>query len=294
MSTGWGAQAETAADGTFFVTVLPQIDTELTLSSAAYWTRRTWAAAGSTSASPDMLPIGKGFDMPFFDMIFRQQWNGTLRWITQPVVQLWTQEYRCELPNTGMPLCNRLIATETPAPTSFIENVKSVIASDMAEYTGGWMHAALETRTDPAGTVVTLGDLRGSLGIISFAYVNSGLKWPEGSGMTYSYVGAGTGSGGGVMRMGHVQVHDADRADRSVVSHEFAHAVGFFHPSGYDAVPLPSIMKSRAWIRPTDADRLHGRIFYSRPPGNRSPDSDPSGSYVAALAAGPLRFEIVR
>ncbi len=290
---GYGPEAETtsAADGNYSLP-LPPADAVLTLSRAGYWTRQTNVQADSDKAAgTDLLPEGKGFDLPFFDYVFRRQFGGTVRWVEQPVIEAWAEEFACEVQNHGMPLCTRIRATDLPAPASFMDNVREVIARDLAEYTGGVIQAPLEVRTHVPGSIVTTGDLQS--GVISFAYVKSGLLWPEGSGVTYgTRLVAGTNDGR-IMVKGHVQVHDADRRDRSVVSHELAHALGYFHPGGYDAVPLPSCMKSRIWDRPTEADKLHGRILYRRPPGNRTPDSDPSGAFVNR-AAGPIEMHVIR
>ena len=287
-----GAETTSAEDGAFWLP-LPPANTVLTLSRGGYWTRQVNLQADSDKpAGTDLLPVGKGFDLNFFDYIFRQQYGGTVRWVQQPAIEVWTQEFACEVQNHGMPLCTRIRATGVPAPASFIDNVKAVIASDLAEYTGGVIQAPLTVRTHAPGTILH-GSTLVEEGVISFAYVNSGLHWPEGSGATYGTRAVAGATGGGVLVKGHIQIHDADKRDRSVVSHELAHTLGFFHPKGYDAVPLPSCMKSRIWDRPTDADKMHGRILYRRPAGNRSPDTDPSGVF-ANRVLGPVEMHVIR
>jgi hypothetical protein len=85
-------------------------------------------------------------------------------------------------------------------------------------------------------------------------------------------LGAADANGVSGIQAGYVQVHGLVEIV-NLASHEIAHALGYYHPCGGINVPLPSTMRIAS--RPTDADRLHGRILYRRPPQSRSPDSDP-------------------
>ncbi len=71
------------------------------------------------------------------------------------------------------------------------------------------------------------------------------------------------------------------RYRRSLRAHELGHALGYNH-----VATRPSVMNSTARLEPTDWDRDACRIAFQRPPGNRSPDTDPSG-FSTNRATGP-------
>jgi hypothetical protein len=58
---------------------------------------------------------------------------------------------------------------------------------------------------------------------------------------------------------------------RSLRVHELGHALGYMH-----VTLCTSVMNSSADVMPNDWDRQSVRIAFQRPPGNRSPDTDPS------------------
>ena len=68
---------------------------------------------------------------------------------------------------------------------------------------------------------------------------------------------------------------DFDRDDprrRLLRIHELGHALGYQHVKS-----RPSIMNPALGPEPTDFDRAGAVIAFQRPPGNRSPDTDPAG-----------------
>jgi hypothetical protein len=66
---------------------------------------------------------------------------------------------------------------------------------------------------------------------------------------------------------------------RSLRAHELGHSLGYNH-----VTVRPSVMNSAARLEPNDFDRSGSRIAFQRPPGNRSPDTDPD-----AFSANRLR-----
>jgi hypothetical protein len=65
---------------------------------------------------------------------------------------------------------------------------------------------------------------------------------------------------------------------RSLRAHELGHALGYQH-----VTVRPSVMNSQARIEPNDFDRDSARIAFQRPPGNRTPDVDPSSASINRL-----------
>ncbi len=62
---------------------------------------------------------------------------------------------------------------------------------------------------------------------------------------------------------------------RSLRAHELGHALGYNHVTS-----APSVMNSQARTEPNAFDRDAARIAFQRPPGNRSPDVDPSSASI--------------
>ena len=62
---------------------------------------------------------------------------------------------------------------------------------------------------------------------------------------------------------------------RSLRAHELGHALGYEHVTS-----RTSVMNSEARIEPNDFDRDAARIAFQRPPGNQSPDVDPSSAWI--------------
>ena len=60
---------------------------------------------------------------------------------------------------------------------------------------------------------------------------------------------------------------------RSLRAHELGHALGYQHVAA-----RTSVMNSQARTEPNDFDRDAARIAFQRPPGNQSPDVDPSSA----------------
>ena len=70
---------------------------------------------------------------------------------------------------------------------------------------------------------------------------------------------------------------------RSLRAHELGHALGYNHVTS-----RASVMNAAARLEPNDFDRDASRIAFQRPPGNRSPDTDPdafSANRVGAAGA---------
>ena len=75
---------------------------------------------------------------------------------------------------------------------------------------------------------------------------------------------------------------------RSLRAHELGHALGYQHVTA-----RTSVMNSQARTEPNGFDRDAARIAFQRPPGNRSPDVDPSSASInrrgPATWSAPIR-----
>lgn len=75
---------------------------------------------------------------------------------------------------------------------------------------------------------------------------------------------------------------DADRGAASVVrvvrTHELGHTMGYNHVTS-----RTSVMNPIAVIEPNAADLTAAKVAFLRPPGNKSPDTDPSGFSTNSL-----------
>ena len=256
-------------DGSFVLSVPDSTTTRIAITAPGYWPRTTRIdPAGANRVEIDLLPDGKGFNLPFFNYVFRgtcqgqPSTGGTARWLTQPTFEVWQSEFKCDSLQ-GL-FCTATHATGRAAPEAFLSAVSTVLADDVSQLTGGFVSGALvRYRQFGVGTRIQYGSGATIDGVITIAYIED-----DGN---FLSLGAANAQGVLGISSGYVQVHGLEGIT-GLTSHEIAHALGYNHPCGGEQVPLPSIMQRAG--RPTDADRLHGRILYRRQPGSLNPDSD--------------------
>jgi hypothetical protein len=81
---------------------------------------------------------------------------------------------------------------------------------------------------------------------------------------------------------------DFDRNDsrrRLLRIHELGHALGWQHVTSRTSIMNPAIGPE-----PTDFDRAGAVIAFQRPPGNRSPDTDPESSKRPTFSLSNVRW----
>ena len=80
----------------------------------------------------------------------------------------------------------------------------------------------------------------------------------------------------------------ANEFKRSLRAHELGHALGYQHVTA-----RTSVMNAQPRMEPNDFDLAAARIAFQRPPGNRSPDVDPSSASInrrgSATWSAPIR-----
>jgi hypothetical protein len=263
----------------FFTLQLTNASDELPLSlrGEAFHPRETHLAPVSQDPiTIDLMPKGEGFDLDFFDHVFRNQGaDGTKRWISEPQFEIWTKIYDCR--DGEFNDCDDLVATERDVPGRFVSNAREVILADARKFTGGFIRGTdIVTTSHEPGTRLTWRDylLGGKITVILVQGIDASFawNWPYESGRYYAST---------------IQLHMAHKDIPFVYSHELAHTMGFSHPASYENIPLPSVMRGYR-SRPTRPDMLHGAVLYQRPPGSRTPDKDPEWFAVNALRTEEL------
>lgn len=251
-------------------------DVRVRIEASGYWTRETGIRSSSASlpATLGLLPDGNDFDLDFYDHVFRHVGeDGTHLWASEPQFEIWEGLYECTgfIPSSA---CEELTARTGRAPAAFLQTMRAVIGADAPRYSDGHVLGSnVVTRAHPPGTVLPRSQYV-ERGKITIALVERRDTW---SWAFWNWGNAGSMTGG------HIQMNVDDRNKRGVYSHELAHTLGFDHPLGLDRVPQNSIMRQGHGDEPTRFDLLHGRILYSRPPNNRTPDTDPASFIVNGL-----------
>jgi hypothetical protein len=261
--------ATSSADGTYSLAVTPAGQASFSASASGYYTRQSAVSmTGATTINPEIIPQGDGFDLVFFDHIFRDGSKGTTRWLTQPSFEIWTQIFQC------IGHCSTYEATATSVPAYFEARAREAIAL-VSDLTGGTVVGpVVTTKTHAVGTSVSLNPV--GPGSITFMYADKFDNAVEGGRTSVFPGGAGVAFTGGLLSFSQAQ-GSASR-NNSIYIHKMAHSVGFFpgHTVNLSLVSGPSIMGPDPVVV-TIKDRLHAKILYKRPVGNMSPDRDPSG-----------------
>ena len=266
--------AITDGDGAYSLQVLASQELGFTAEAAGYYTRESAVSiTGSTTINPEIIPQGDGFSLAFFDHVFRYGQQGTRRWLNQPEVEIWSQQLACIEPcgSAGYEV------TTDAVPEHFETYAREAIAH-MSDLSGGGMEEPVITmKSQEVGSHVSSYE---SSENIRFKYLKTFAPPYDTDGGATS--GHATSDNAWVDAPISINGSASPSAySNAIYVHEFAHAMGWIpgHPQGVSAVPEPSIMGPNPVVV-TDADRLHGRVLYGRPPGSQSPDRDPPGFHI--------------
>jgi len=241
------------------------------VAGAGYLTRNTLIKVPGNDASISLIPAS--FDLTAFDQMFRADTSTTpptalplRRWTSVPALRVISRVV--EFSNTG----TTYVATDEALTQSEIDALVANMNYGLPPLSGGQLSAfsTVTTQSVAAGEAVPLltegrisiarcrglAEARGSAGLAQTLFVES----------TNVIVGASLC----VDRDNDVTVV----ADRLAVRlHELGHALGALHVTARANVlmtPRISVTDITPW------DREAAKIAYSRQPGSRTPDRDPS------------------
>jgi len=221
----------------------------------------------SINAAPDRVQVSvipASFDLFAFDEMFRTENARLQRWTTRPslVVVATTMVFRSTGDNDFQATAeqmtedevNQLVAHATEGLALLTANTFTSWASvDVERPNAGDRVSATRTGRIVVGRYSGISSIANTIGY---------GRWSETSDGTVV---------GGAMYLDR----DFDRSDprrRLLRIHELGHALGYQHVKS-----RPSIMNPALGPEPTDFDRAGAAIAFQRPPGNRSPDTDPAG-----------------
>ena len=267
------ASATTGTDGMYSLEVTASGQPTFSVSASGYHTRESAVSmSGATTINPEIIPDGDGFDLSFFDYLFRENGTqGTARRTATPTYEIWTRQFTClELSTDGYNACVRMQALEAEVPAEFETLARDAIAK-IGQLSGNVLtNAIITTKSHTPGTILKRDDWGTASGVVSIEYQTTGL-WVDannnGNDACFCSPVSETGPG-------HIVYGTVSGLDLGIHVHEVGHSVGFGHPSG---TPTQSTFMFNHPYTITPADELHGRILYKRPNGSLTPDTDPTG-----------------
>lgn len=230
---------------------------------------------GPTAERTRLSLIPSSFDLVAFDEMFRTSNARLTRWTSRPslVVLASVMAYRN---GAGLEYAAKSEQLTDDEVTQMIAH----LTEGLALLTGNTYTSFESVRVERPAAGVRVKVLRDDHvvvgrydGIVSFVNTIGYGQWSERSN------GAVTG---GAMFLDR----DFDRNDvrrRLLRIHELGHALGYLHVERRASIMNPSIGPE-----PTEFDRQAAMIAFQRPPGNRAPDTDPSGG-TFAVTTGEAR-----
>lgn len=151
------ASATTTANGTYSLAVTASGKPSLSVTASGYYTRASAVAmTGGTTINPEIIPQGDGFDLAFFDDTFRVSGGGTRRWVTQPTIEILSQQLRCVEPCSSTDMHE---VTADLAPALFEQYARETIA-EMSNLSGSVMtNPIIRLRSFPVGTQFSIDEV---------------------------------------------------------------------------------------------------------------------------------------
>jgi hypothetical protein len=268
-----GPSASTGENGVFTISSSASGQFTATLSGSGVVERQTGLRVPGQEAQLTLIP--SSFDLATFDQMCRGGSSTLRRWDAAPklIVIDAVLEFTSSSASVFTATSERLTASE-----------RDVIAADLAwglpQATGGAFtgFAAVATESPEAGAQVAFFSREGSIIVARFKGLQSAAGyWGYGRWASRSNVVVA-----GAVMLDRDFEASRSRYCRSLRVHELGHALGWDH-----VTLRTSFMNNSAVIEPNDFDRDATRLAYLRPPGNQSPDRDPS-PFSANFRSFPL------
>jgi hypothetical protein len=241
------------------------------ISSADIVTRTTQLRIPGPDTKVTVIP--RSFDLGAFDQMFRS--TGWLqRWVSPP--RLIVQTRVLQFTNVT---AQDYVAAEPEMTAEEVDLLLEDLNWGLPQLTSGHLQfAAQERETATTGDSVLVAR-PGEIVVARFAGLQDATGfWGYGR---WASDGSGTIQGGIIMLDAAFDTSDSEFR-RSLRIHELGHALGYSH-----VMARISVMNSSGRVEPNEFDHNAARIGFLRPPGNRSPDTDPD-AFTSNLRLGGL------
>lgn len=262
----------TGSDGTFTIDAPdPEQIRTVTFSSADTVTRTTQLRVPGPDTQVTVIP--RSFDLRAFDQMFRS--TGPLqRWVSAP--RLIVQTRVLQFTNLT---AQAYAATDAVIADEEIDLLLQDLNWGLPLLTDGRLQFAAQDRETAASSDTVQVARLNEIVVVRFAGLQDATGfWGYGR---WASDGSGTIQGGIIMLDAAFDVSGSEFR-RSLRVHELGHALGYNHVTSRE-----SAMNSSARIEPNEFDLKAVRIGFLRPPGNRSPDTDPD-AFTSNVKVGAL------
>jgi hypothetical protein len=268
-----GPSALTGEDGAFTLASSASGLFTATLSGSGVVERQTGLRFPGQEAQLTLIP--SSFDLATFDQMCRGGSSSLRRWDAPPrlVVIDAVLEFTSAGASVFTATSERLTAADRNAITADL-------AWGLTQATGGAFagFAEVTTESPEAGAPVAFFSREGSITVARF----NGLQPATGNWGYGRWAARSSVVVAGAVMLDRDFEASRSRYCRSLRVHELGHALGWDH-----VTLRTSFMNNSAVIEPNDFDRDATRLAYLRPPGNQSPDRDPS-PFSANFRSFPL------
>jgi hypothetical protein len=218
--------------------------------------------------------IPSSFDLSSFDQMCRT--TQLLRWRTAPplIVETAVVQFTSVDAATAVALDERLTDAE-------VDSLVADLTWALPQLTGNqFQKFASVTRSDsPAGAVVKMRN-DNAITVVRAADLRNGTGTSIGYG-SYSYTFDGTVVSGAI-QLDRDYERSATAFHRGLRGHELGHALGYSHVTSRTSVMNTTIVSNVI----AEFDRQATSVAFQRPPGNTSPDDDPTTT-ATVNAVGP-------